>query len=105
MQIGSFLIGLAALGLAGCGNVPKQAPLSSIQGAPAAMDTQVVNSIQTSLNRLGYDVGVIDGQIGGSTQAAIRAYQRDHALVVDGRASPELADHLWSRGHSRIGNR
>lgn len=102
MQIGSFLIGLAALGLAGCGNVPRQTPLSAIQGEPAAVNTQVVNSIQTSLVRLGYDVDVVDGLIDGSTQAAIRAYQREHELEVDGRATPELADHLWSRGHSRV---
>lgn len=79
----------------------RPTPLSTIEGAPAPVNSQVVNSIQTSLNRLGYQVGTVDGVIGTLTQAAIRAYQRDHSLVEDGRASPELADHLWSRGRPR----
>ncbi len=80
---------------------PRPTPLSTVQGDPAPLKSQVVNSIQTSLNRLGYAAGAIDGVIGIRTQTAIRAYQRDHSLLEDGRASPELADHLWSRGRPR----
>jgi osmotically inducible lipoprotein OsmB len=76
------------------------APLSVI-GTDPPITTQVINSIQTSLNRLGYDAGPVDGIYGVRTQRAIRAYQRDHELRESGRASPELADHLWSQGRPR----
>ncbi len=77
------------------------APTTSIEGRPAPVQNQVVNSIQTSLNHLGYHAGPVDGIIGVRTQTAIRAYQSDHELRVTGRASPGLADHLWSQGRPR----
>jgi osmotically inducible lipoprotein OsmB len=77
------------------------APLSPVAAYPAQADQQVVNSIQTSLSRLGYNPGPVDGRFGVRTQNAIRAYQRDHNLLEDGRATPELADHMWSRGRPR----
>ncbi len=80
---------------------PQQVPLTAAAPPAGALSHQVVNSIQTSLNRLGYFAGPVDGIIGVKTQTAIRAYQRDHGLLEDGRASPELADHLWSRGRPR----
>lgn len=77
------------------------APISNIAGQPAPVASQVVNSIQTNLNRLGYNAGPVDGKFGVRTQNAIRTYQRDHNLLEDGRATPELADHMWSRGRPR----
>ena len=47
---------------------------------------------------LGYDAGAADGLIGPRTANAIRQYQRDHNLLIDGRATPELANHLQSLG-------
>lgn len=76
-------------------------PLSPIPGHADPLDSQVINSIQTSLNRLGYRAGPVDGVFGPQTATAIRAYQRDHNLREDGRPSPRLADHLWSRGRPR----
>ena len=76
-------------------------PLSALEGQSTPLDSQVINSIQTSLNRLGYRAGPVDGVFGTRTAMAIRAYQRDHNLREDGRPSPRLADHLWSRGRSR----
>lgn len=86
----------------------REGPAPITQHAPVAgpdqvaaqipQDRQVVNSIQTGLNRLGYGAGPVDGLVGVRTQTAIRAYQRDHGLLEDGRATPELADHVWSRG-------
>ncbi|MGH7887709.1 MAG: peptidoglycan-binding domain-containing protein [Candidatus Binatia bacterium] len=77
------------------------APMTSVAGHPAPANNQVVNSIQTSLNRLGYQPGPVDGRFGVRTQNAIRDYQRDHGLLEDGRATPELADHMWSQGRPR----
>jgi peptidoglycan hydrolase-like protein with peptidoglycan-binding domain len=77
-------------------HAPVAAPGGIAQAIP--QDRQVVNSIQTGLNRLGYGAGPVDGLVGVRTQTAIRAYQRNHGLLEDGRATPELADHVWSRG-------
>lgn len=55
---------------------------------------QTVISIQSHLNELGYDAGPVDGRMGPRTRDAVRAYQRDHGLLVDGRVTPELAAHI-----------
>jgi hypothetical protein len=64
----------------------------------AASNSTTVVSIQQQLNRLGYDAGSTDGLIGPRTANAIKQYQRDHNLLIDGRATPELANHLQSLG-------
>ena len=50
--------------------------------------------VQAGLQRLGYDPGPVDGVKGAQTESAIRAYQRNHGLLVDGRATLELAQHI-----------
>lgn len=45
--------------------------------------------IQQALAKLGYSTGPIDGVWGRLTIAAITAFQRDHALAVDGVAGPQ----------------
>lgn len=53
-----------------------------------------VSRVQAGLSRLGYNPGPIDGVMGPKTRSAIESYQRDHALVVDGRPTLELAQHI-----------
>lgn len=53
-----------------------------------------VKEIQYQLSRHGYDAGPQDGVMGPKTQEAIRQYQKQHGLLIDGRASPELAAHM-----------
>ena len=53
-----------------------------------------VSQIQAGLTELGYDPGAIDGAMGSQTEAAIRAYQRDNKLLVDGRPTYQLAQHI-----------
>lgn len=63
----------------------------------AAWPTSVrdVNAaIQKSLNDLGYDAGPADGVMGGKTRAAIRDYQADRGMRVDGQPSESLLQHL-----------
>ena len=43
-----------------------------------------VTQIQTRLAELGYDPGTADGIFGSRTQAAVRAFQQDYGLAVDG---------------------
>lgn len=45
---------------------------------------------QTRLNALGYHAGPADGQPGAMTRKAIRAFQRDYSLTVDGEVSQGL---------------
>ena len=56
-----------------------------------------ITRVQSALRELGYGPGPIDGVLGEQTSRAIRQYQRDHALAVDGRVSIDLANHLDAR--------
>jgi hypothetical protein len=53
--------------------------------APRAMPMSTRN-LQLALQRKGYSPGPIDGKMGRRTQAALRAFQRDHSLAVNGNA-------------------
>jgi hypothetical protein len=48
-----------------------------------------VLEIQRHLDRLGYAVGPLDGAYGVATAAAVRAFQRDRHLQVDGVVGPQ----------------
>jgi len=58
-------------------------------------------SVQEALLALGYDIGAIDGLIGPATRAGIRDYQREHGLPADGRATPELLEHMRATARER----
>lgn len=47
-----------------------------------------VTLVQSKLASKGYTVGTIDGDCGSKTDAAIRAFQSDNGLVVDGHVGP-----------------
>lgn len=51
---------------------------------------RLVFETQYRLNALGYPSGTADGLMGQKTAAAIRRYQQDTGLPVDGRATPRL---------------
>ncbi len=57
-------------------------------------NSSAVSRVQSGLSRLDYDPGPVDGVMGSRTDAAIRNYQRDHNLLVDGRSTVELARHI-----------
>ena len=61
---------------------------------PAGIRAAYVRGIQMELLAHGYNAGVVDGVMGARTRAAIRAYQLDAGLEIDGEPSPELLDHL-----------
>lgn len=62
---------------------------------PANLTPQV-KKIQTQLQRLGYDVGTtgIDGKYGPRTEKAVRRFQQDNSLKVDGIVGPETVNAL-----------
>lgn len=50
---------------------------------------KVVKAVQKQLATLGFDVGKLDGDFGPKTDAAVRAFQQAHGLVVDGDVGPK----------------
>ncbi len=48
-----------------------------------------VQQLQTALNQLGYNVGSADGKYGSATEKAVRQFQQDHSLKVDGKAGQQ----------------
>jgi hypothetical protein len=55
-----------------------------------------VAEVQSLLAELGYQVETIDGKAGPKTAAAIRAFQKDQQLKVDGKISERLLEKLRS---------
>ncbi|ANW04550.1 peptidoglycan-binding domain-containing protein [Bradyrhizobium icense] len=59
-------------------------------GAPN-MNMAVVTRIQAALAAKGFDPGLIDGEFGLNTQAAVLRFQEAEGMVVDGAVGPETA--------------
>ena len=61
----------------------------------------VVKECQTRLVELGYDVGScgIDGIFGKETLAAVKAFQQDHRLKVDGIVGPQTWKALTNQNY------
>jgi len=55
------------------------------------MNTAIVANIQEALHARGFDSGLVDGEFGFNTQAAVLAFQQAEGLVVDGAVGPETA--------------
>jgi len=60
-----------------------------------------VQAIQQKLNELGYNAGPADGLMGGSTRAAIIAFQQDRGLATTGAADQSLLLQLQQAPPSR----
>lgn len=57
-------------------------------------NSAAITRVQVGLAKLGYDPGSADGVLGAKTTTAIKQYQSDHKLLVDGRPTVELAKHI-----------
>jgi len=53
------------------------------------MSGDSVRKLQQRLTRYGYDLGAIDGIFGPKTEAAVKAYQKDKGITVDGIVGDE----------------
>lgn len=69
------------------GGVCPYAPKASTISTNAKVD--LVKLAQEELNSLGYECGTPDGSIGSKTKGAIKAFQKDNNLVVDGKLGPK----------------
>ena len=63
---------------------------------------QAVVQLQTRLQELGYYTGSLDGQFGPATGTAVRLFQQQHELDVDGKVGPETNAMLYSSLAHRI---
>jgi N-acetyl-anhydromuramyl-L-alanine amidase AmpD len=59
------------------------------KGEDASNQIKNVKDLQEALKTLGYDPGTIDGVIGPKTMQAVRKFQREQQLAVDGVAGPQ----------------
>lgn len=57
---------------------------------------EAVKELQELLNAAGYDCGKADGVFGAKTETAVRAFQTDHNLTVDGIAGDATIQALKS---------
>ena len=55
---------------------------------------EAVRALQELLKKCGYDCGDIDGMFGSKTEAAVKNFQRDHGLIVDGIAGEKTQEAL-----------
>ncbi|WP_041720738.1 peptidoglycan-binding protein [Alkaliphilus metalliredigens] len=69
------------------GVCPYKTTKSTATGTSTTKSTSM--TIQSKLNSLGYDCGVVDGIMGLKTKAAIKAFQKDNDLTVDGIVGPQ----------------
>ena len=56
-----------------------------------------ISSIQSKLNELGYSSGKVDGVRGKKTDAAIRKFQKENGLKVDGIVGPNTKAVLFGK--------
>jgi hypothetical protein len=54
----------------------------------------MVAETQAALLKRGYDIGKVDGKFGPKTAAAIKKFQKDHQLKIDGKISEALLEKI-----------
>ncbi|MBM3483183.1 MAG: hypothetical protein FJX66_07750 [Alphaproteobacteria bacterium] len=101
IAIGGLALLLGAVIIAGSAATAVQAaereafPIETpVEEMPDQMERAYIIGIQEELAVHGYRPGRADGRLGSKTRSAIRAYQRDAGLVINGVASKELLDHM-----------
>jgi hypothetical protein len=80
------------------GRAVYAAPQKQLRARGRVARNNVIAGIQSSLTRLGYSPGPVDGLMGGKTVTSIRAYQSANGLLVTGQPSQALLQHMKSRG-------
>jgi membrane-bound lytic murein transglycosylase B len=82
-------VGLLGDAVSGRPGLAAQWPTHDHPLTPAQIQT-----LQTKLQRMGYDVGKIDGKIGDTLRSAVSAYQEHNGLPPDGYASQALLSRI-----------
>ena len=91
---------LGAKGVTG-GNNTTSAPLPTLKQGSVGGD---VVDLQNALIKAGYNVGSTgaDGKYGANTAAAVKAYQKDNGLTVDGIAGVQTLGNLYMPGSNAL---
>lgn len=63
---------------------------------------QAVIDLQSRLKELGYYTGELDGQFGPATETAVRLFQQQHSLDVDGKVGSQTSAVLYSSHATRL---
>lgn len=90
-------LGFAALALGAVTMAPvaASAEVSNTLLAQAVdQNRKLIGDTQLGLDVLDYDTGLIDGIMGPKTESAIKAYQADNGLPVNGKPSANLLAHI-----------
>jgi peptidoglycan hydrolase-like protein with peptidoglycan-binding domain len=96
---GGALIGGAVGGATGALTTPSQVNLGRpVYRSSTGGGSATVRDIQAGLQRLGYNPGAADGRMGPNTAAAIRQYQQDNGMPVDGQPSQAVLDSIRAKG-------
>ncbi len=78
--------------------VPTQIPRSFASSQPQTTvyisSRNTIRDVQRRLSELGYQPGPADGSPGSRTRNAIRHYQMDNRLTVNGRVTRQLVKHI-----------
>lgn len=74
--------------------VPDRRPALAASQDQSIDGSDRVAAIQEGLSKLGYDVGVVDGIYGSRTESAIKSFQQDYGMSVDGKVSSILLDQI-----------
>jgi osmotically inducible lipoprotein OsmB len=94
---GGALIGGAAGAATGVLTTPGQVNLGKPSYHGGSGRDATVRDIQAGLQRLGYNPGAADGRMGPKTAAAIRQYEQDNAMPVDGQPSQAVLDSIRAK--------
>lgn len=93
-RILSFLLALVLLGGIGTITAVKTGDSSVSTLSKMGSRGEEVRRIQQKLKNWGYYTGSVDGIYGSQTQSAVRKFQRDNGLTVDGIAGPKTLSYL-----------
>lgn len=76
---------------------PTTAPTATPQGSLKLGSTgEDVRTVQRKLKELGFYKGSVDGDFGEGTEAAVKAFQKQYGLTVDGKVGPNTLAKLAS---------
>jgi len=77
---------------------PTNTPFTSYKNGDTGSE---IRKIQSRLKELGYLKGSVDGDFGDGTEDAVRAFQRQNGLTVDGKVGSNTLDKLYSSSAKR----
>jgi hypothetical protein len=96
--IGGAIIGGVVTGLATQASRPAPPPPRPYYPPAPVYSCGLVCGIQSSLIKLGYNPGPVDGAYGQRTADAISAFEYNNQLPVTGQATPQIYNYMKQLG-------